>query len=1165
MTTPPISTGTSTTEARLSRFIPRPTRDTLVVVGPSKQGPAFVPEHVEEISNDGDNSPFNTLEGIFGSTNDNIHNHAFQSSINWLQNKRQACYIRTLGFGNTGKRLNITDDINNGIVEGSGFIVGDMLKSGSLTPGQPSKNKYAFYEEGETGVPGRTYFLGSLYKIKDSLDINPQYANKRIINLYDNVPDDKTFAVGVETYTYMPIVNAVLMTAHGVVPTLSLRKDISNDFFSDANFAHAKFQLRPSGEINPIIDHNEFDEENGLYAKGEFSTRSVEDGEVTLTNYYTNSDQGYYFGNYIKDNADDHRAYEIILNGYDYQSASDSFKVTELEGVPHKKVIKFSLDPTNDNYLFGPNIKINKDPTRLQEYGYCFYAMFDVKNNYGSFLEPVTTNENSTETGVLSAFILSGSFGRNEASATNPNWENFQDKYKRAESPWIISQTKNINELDKSDLSSAHELFKVKSLYEGEEGNKIQFNIELENPPEISDSGEKIYATFNLIVYKYNSEINEFIEQKSFKNLNLDVNSDNFIGYKIGTQSSYYDFESNNVITEGLYIQNSKHIFIELSDFVADGLATYDIIPCGFKGIPHLNIPTLNTSYSPTGIFIDTVGIRSYNGLRELIYHPTSEIAEVISENIIVPPLPLLANPKYERVDDFTLEEKIVWGICNNKVERSAIALGEEFAVKNQLDDTFPSTNFNNEVLFLNYNNDINETILDYSKYFFNEYTAAENCVKNNALKQNDFSLERILVQDIRDGDVDKVLWKYSRYIDDGLSLNTLRDNTEERFLNKTEFYRYLNINSDFTEDNKKYLNFKCGLFGGFNGLNIFDRDEYNMTPDGVSREHYLTSENVNTPLHNAFNKGFDIAFSRDDLIIKDIVSTSGVTSPDIQRKWSRETENYKDFLFLRDIPFVDAGSLILTGSVIHREIDEDDETLVNVTQNTKYIDSIYTERGSSFKESYLNIDSSFVADFYGYCEGLHDDNSIVLSPTSIAISSLSKTELSKSPALSTALDDDEIIEFKELFDKKFVVNNENYLNNKELYQKKKINVIKSETVGGTVEFGLADGKTNLDISDSNLKSIGFRRTLLRLRKNIKNAVLREVLFESNDSNRITARKYQLFSDNEVSKFLRAGYISSGEVKIPDTLSQEDIENYVLTAETTISFNSLITKKETVE
>ena len=102
MTIPRIVSDTTAPEFRLSKFIPRTTRDTLVTVGPSKQGPAFVPEHVEiRAANAG---PFNTLEGVFGSTKDNINGHAFQTAMNWLENKNQACFIRTLGFGNNGKR-----------------------------------------------------------------------------------------------------------------------------------------------------------------------------------------------------------------------------------------------------------------------------------------------------------------------------------------------------------------------------------------------------------------------------------------------------------------------------------------------------------------------------------------------------------------------------------------------------------------------------------------------------------------------------------------------------------------------------------------------------------------------------------------------------------------------------------------------------------------------------------------------------------------------------------------------------------------------------------------------------------------------------------------------------------------------------------------------------
>ena len=1159
MAIPPRGSRTTGSETRLSRFIPSPTRDTLVVVGPSKQGPAFVPEHVATRAAAA--GPFNTLEGVFGATEDNIHGYAFQSATNWLENKNQACFIRTLGFGNTGVRLNQEGNLNNGIVEGSGFVVGDLLKSGSVTPGQVSKNKYAFYEDGADGISGRTYFLGSLYRVKNSLSgLAKNTISRRIVNVYDSIPGDKSFKIiGEETsYSYMPIVNAVLMTAHGIVPTLSLRKDINNDFFNRADDDISKYLFsnrQPDGEIR----HDDFDLTN-RFARGQFVTDTVG------TDTYEDSDQGYYFGSYIKDGVDDHRFYELILNGYNEDLSQTDFEVSESK-IPHKRIIKFSLDPTNELYLFG-NIKVNRDPSKIQEYGYCFYTMFDVKNNFGRCLQPYDFNTDNPGEGTLTAFIVPGYFDRNTASTATPNWENFRDKYKRAESPWIISQTKNINANDKSDLSSAHNLFKVKSLYEGEVGNNIQFNILLKSPPEITSSNEELYSTFDLQVLKYNTNTRQFELKETFADLTLNVKDDNFIGYKIGTQSTYYDFKSNNIVSEGSYIQNSKYIFIELSDYVSDGLAKYNDIPCGYKGLPHLNISPVNTeftypvregSYDGVGIVgFDTTGTR-------FLLDSTSTLSNKIVENFIVPPVPLVANPQYEDAESFTIRNNgIVWGINNNQIDSEVSSLTNAVvSIKSQTED-LSKDNFNDNIKLLRYSENINPFILEYSKYFFNEYENAKNCLSSNVLKQCDFSFERILVQDKEeDDDSTSVVWNYSRYIDDGLDIGYLRDNEHERYLLESNFYRYLDINSDFKEGNEKYLQFKCGLFGGFDGLNIFDRDEYNMTPDGLTREYYLNDETVNKPLHNAFNKAFDISFNRDDMVIKDIISTSGITSPTIQKKWSRKAEDAKEFLFARDIPFVDAGSLIATGSIIHEVID--DESVISTTQNTTFIDSINSVRGASFKEGNLNIDSSYVSDFYGYCEGLYNEEPIVLSPTSIAASSLSKTDLSKSPALSVALEADEIISFDSLIDNKFSASDENYLNNKELFQNKKINVFKLESTDGTTEFSLADGKTNFDLSDSNLKSIGFRRTLLRLRKNIKNAVLREVLFESNDSNRITARKYQLFSDNEVSKFLNAGYISSGKVEIPQEISQEDLENYVLRAKTTVSFNSIITNSSSEE
>ena len=491
MPNPRIVTRIDRAQGRLRFFTPVESRDTLVTIGPATNGPAFVPQHLETIDEpiDFSEGTFNTLESVFGLKENNAQSQSYQSALSWLDNQNQVCKIRTLGFGNDGKRVKSGDDA--GIVSGAGFVVGDLLKSGSITPGQYSKNKYAHYQDGADGVSGRTYFLGSFYKVKDSLiGVNKTTINRRIINVFNNpenvsnkffkyvYPEDNT------QHEFVSIINAVIMTAHGIVPTLNIKKNISNYLVSTDGGAAPRDIEDEVGQINTIKlflnndsvteqinfnDHEGAISDNFLFSKGVFDSSAN-----NIQNYYQNSDLGFYLGSYFKDGAADKRTYELILNGYKKDEASANFSVNENE-IEHKKFIKFSLDPTDDeNYLFGSNIKINRDPTKLQEYGYCFYSMFDVRNNYGKFLQPFTSDEADINVAPISSFIVSGSYGRNVSSSDNPNWENFQDKFKRAESPWIISQTYNINDNDKSDLSSAKSLFKVKSLYEGEEGNKIQ-------------------------------------------------------------------------------------------------------------------------------------------------------------------------------------------------------------------------------------------------------------------------------------------------------------------------------------------------------------------------------------------------------------------------------------------------------------------------------------------------------------------------------------------------------------------------------------------------------------------------------------------------------------------------------------------------------------------
>ena len=160
------------------------------VVGPAKRGPAFVPKTFANVQQFGE---------IFGSlseiSQDSNANRFGPLAINeWLRNSESGAYVRVLGIGDGDGTLS-----SDNKTTGAGFIVGNKLSSYNGT--ELVDNVYAAYESGPNAAAsktealkvGRTHFLGCFMKdtssssfLKDAgLETAPSAAAEATITIAD--------------------------------------------------------------------------------------------------------------------------------------------------------------------------------------------------------------------------------------------------------------------------------------------------------------------------------------------------------------------------------------------------------------------------------------------------------------------------------------------------------------------------------------------------------------------------------------------------------------------------------------------------------------------------------------------------------------------------------------------------------------------------------------------------------------------------------------------------------------------------------------------------------------------------------------------------------------------------------------------------------------------
>lgn len=224
-------------------------------------------------------------------------------------------------------------------------------------------------------------------------------------------------------------------------------------------------------------------------------------------------------------------------------------------------VYSASLSPSSPNFLtklFAKNAGSTTDPAYL-------YTMFQVQASASLAADPNLVIE-----------LQSGSF-------------DFEEGFKEAETPYIISQTVN---------GANFNLFKVHTTADGIHAN-YEFKIAISNIKPAGSIAGSEYGSFTLSVRavdqaKLNALGSPFTTEdsdlrpnviESFDNVNLDPNSSRYIARVIGDRYRTFQAGTGKVIVNGDYANRSKYIYVEVDDNVKNGVYSPELVPFGFAAL----------------------------------------------------------------------------------------------------------------------------------------------------------------------------------------------------------------------------------------------------------------------------------------------------------------------------------------------------------------------------------------------------------------------------------------------------------------------------------------------------------------------------------------------------------------------------------------------------
>jgi len=548
----------------------------------------------------------------------------------------------------------------------------------------------------------------------------------------------------------------------------------------------------------------------------------------------------------------------LFLNGHTDSAACPS-------------ILSASFDPVSNNY-FGT--KFNSDPLLIEEYGYVLYNHYDIAS---SLAVPtgsgVSAEANIRRVAIGTAieeivFCLTGSQARNGGTTTSPNYENFQDRFTHPMTPYFVSQDFG---------GTKYNLFKIHARSDGEGSNNL-YKISIENIKYPAVAGN--YATFTLKVRDWNDTDDNPVLIESYADCNLDPDSDSFIGKKIGDVDIYYDFDrspdAQKIVEDGLYGKVSRRIRVEISDDVNNKIIPSNTLPVGHRGYYHL--------------------VTSGNGLLATGSADNSAHLNVPLTNAREMPIP------YRH----SINTLATAGAAS-AIAESKLYWGAQFETYN----TVTRPNDGTQILTA-------KSMVAFTKYFPRFHTtylnpwAGDNAGAANVngsiidadlFNKNLFTLENIQVM-TSSGIPDSSRWDEAVYQRDGVLDSSLGG-------------RFVNVNVDFNyPDPQKYLKFTVFMQGGFDGLNIFDKDKLYMKDAAIRRELDNANQGeLSGPTVAAYRKAVEIMSNKSYSDIS-LLAIPDIRHPSVVDYTLSLMQTKFDALYISDVELKDDNNNYITSSI---------------------------------------------------------------------------------------------------------------------------------------------------------------------------------------------------------------------------------------------------------
>jgi len=527
----------------------------------------------------------------------------------------------------------------------------------------------------------------------------------------------------------------------------------------------------------------------------------------------------------------------------------------------YPNVITASFDMTSPNYF--TNV-LNTDPYKVQEAGHYLYAAWDIHPSTavvtGSGIIHTVSGAGGSrvaKTGTeSSAFLTTGSTSRNTGTSVVPNYEAFTDRFSHAKSPWVISQKFG---------GAAANLFRLHAIDAGA-GVSTLYKVSIENLAPSTDPAN-LYGSFDVVLRDWNDRDAAQQPLEQFRGVNLDPNSDRYIAKAIGDAHVFFDFDraepAQKVVVDGNYPARSNYVRVEVDTGVENQNIDPEALPMGFRGIDHL----VTSGSSPLTCVSGT------------------QLSDNFVKRAVTPPLPMRSNITAGSGQKVQVNPLLYWGTQFEHV--TSLSTPNASTLKNDSLKAFAKYFPNFSTTLQNFVVGDNTGDVD---------TAENGIIDADRFCTNMFSLENILVVTASTTLADPAEWDSATYVRAGAAAVVANDTAKTRLFTV----------DDLIQANRRFAKFTFFVQGGFDGINLFDRDSAEINNTAVTADMNSTTRGRDQgPNVRAYAKALQIMQNVVNTDIQ-LLAIPGIRHPIVTDAAADAVKERFDALYIMDIEQLD-------------------------------------------------------------------------------------------------------------------------------------------------------------------------------------------------------------------------------------------------------------------